>query len=184
MADPGPSSSGAHHRLSNRLEVEVIRRVELWDRTGVSDATLSLAALAAFEAAPPAGQLPTEVTLVLTDDSEVRQLNRTWRGMDAPTNVLSFPSGEPVGETPEEPYLLGDVVLAGETVLKEARLKGVSVPDHVSHLVVHGLLHLLGFNHERNEDAERMEALETEILAGLGIADPYAEAGAVAEALP
>ena len=184
MADPGPSSGGAAQRSPNRLDVDVIRRAVLWDRTDVKDATLSLAALAAFEAATTDGRFPCDVPLVLTDDSEVRQLNRTWRDVDAPTNVLSFPSGEPVGEMQGEPRPLGDVVLAGETVLKEAGLKGVSVPDHVSHLVVHGVLHLLGHDHEQDADAERMEALETKILAGLGIADPYAEAGAAAEVSP
>lgn len=165
--------------------MEVVHRAELWEPTGVSDATLSLAALAAFEAAAPERQSPCEVTLVLTDDGEVRQLNRTWRGEDAATNVLSFPAGEPVGKT-GEPCLLGDVVLAGETVIKEADLKGIAVADHASHLVVHGVLHLLGFDHDRDEEAERMEALETKVLAGLGIADPYAETGPaeVAEVSP
>ncbi len=150
----------------------------------MNDATLSLAALATFEAASTDRGFPCEVTLVLTDDSEVQQLNRTWREVDAPTNVLSFSSGEPVGALQVDPRPLGDVVLAGETVVKEAGLKGVSVPDHVSHLVVHGVLHLLGHDHEQDDDAERMEALETRILAGLGISDPYAEAGAVAEVSP
>jgi probable rRNA maturation factor len=112
---------------------------------------------------------------VLTDDAEMRTLNRTWRGKDASTNVLSFPAGEPRGETPGEPCALGDVVLAAETVLTEADAQGVEAADHVAHLVVHGMLHLLGFDHEREADTLRMEALETKVLAGLGIADPYAE---------
>jgi len=108
--------------------------------------------------------------------SRSRSLNAHYRHKDKPTNVLSFPSGLPEGEVPEEPYPLGDVVLAGETVLQEAGQQGIPVADHVAHLVVHGMLHLLGHDHERDDDAERMEALETKVLAGLGIADPYAKA--------
>jgi len=180
MADPGPGSSTE----TNRLDVEVIRRSELWDRTGVNDGALSLAALAAFDAAPPAGASPYEVTLVLTDNGEIGQLNRTWRGKDGATNVLSFPAGEAVGETPGEPRPLGDVVLAAETIIEEAKLKGIAVADHAAHLVVHGMLHLLGLDHERDEAAERMEALETKVLGRLGIADPYADAGIAAEVSP
>jgi probable rRNA maturation factor len=158
-----------------------MRRAELWDRSGVSDAALSLAALAAFEAAPPR-VTPYEVSIVLTDDAEIRALNQTWRGKDAPTNVLSFPAGEPFGDIPGEPRPLGDVVLGGETVVAEARAQGISTADHASHLVVHGMLHLLGYDHDSDEDAARMETLETEILARLGIADPYDELAAAAEA--
>jgi probable rRNA maturation factor len=182
MADPGPSST----ELAPRLDVEVVRQAEFWQRIPVSNAKLSQAATAAFMAALPAEQESYAATLVLSDDSEVRTLNRTWRGKDASTNVLSFPSGLPEGEARGEPYPLGDVVLAGETVLQEAGQQGIAVADHVSHLVVHGMLHLLGHDHERDDHAERMEALETKILAGLGIADPYAEAGPadVAEVSP
>jgi probable rRNA maturation factor len=137
---------------------------------------LARAAIAAFAAASPSGHTG-EVTLVLSDDAEMRTLNRTWRGKDAPTNVLSFPAGE----QPGEPRPLGDVVLAGETVLDEARQQGVAVQDHVSHLIVHGMLHLLGFDHISDEEAERMETLETEILASLNIADPYEVQAEVAE---
>jgi probable rRNA maturation factor len=156
--------------------VEVVRQAEFWRRIPMSDATLSQAATAAFTATRPSEQGPYAATLVLSDDSEMRTLNRTWRGKDASTNVLSFPSGLPESEVGGEPYPLGDVVLAGETVLQEANQQGIAVADHVAHLVVHGMLHLLGHDHERDDDAERMEALETKVLAGLGIADPYAEA--------
>ena len=104
----------------------------------------------------------------------MRALNRIWRGKDTSTNVLSFPAGEPVGTTHGESLPLGDVVLAAETVLAEADDKGISVADHVAHLVVHGTLHLLGYDHETGgAEAERMEALERRILKRLGIADPY-----------
>ncbi len=167
MADPGPSST-SH---TPGLGVEIVRRAEIWDRLALTDAQLARAAKAAFLAASRPGAF--EATLVLTDDAEMRELNRAWRGKDASTNVLSFPAG--AVEHGEEPCPLGDVVLAAETVQREAEAQGVSLADHVSHLVVHGVLHLLGFDHERADDAERMEALETDILAGLGVADPYAE---------
>ncbi|MDF1585361.1 rRNA maturation RNase YbeY [Marinimicrococcus flavescens] len=115
-----------------------------------------------------------EVSILLADDETVRALNRDYRGKDKPTNVLSFPAELEV-ELPEEaPCLLGDIVLALETVREEAMREGKQAAHHLSHLVVHGTLHLLGHDHEEAEEAERMEALETQILAGLGIADPYA----------
>jgi probable rRNA maturation factor len=113
-----------------------------------------------------------ELSLLLTDDAHVRVLNRDWRGQDKPTNVLSFPSAD---EDDEPGPLLGDVVVARETTAREAEAEGKSFEDHLSHLLVHGLLHLFGFDHEDDEEAEEMEALETEILAGLGVADPYAD---------
>ena len=170
MADGGPSrSSGA-----SPLEIEIVRHSELWDSIEVSGDALSRAALAAFAASSAAPDAPCEVTIVLTDDDEMRELNRTWRGKDSSTNVLSFPVGEPVGEAHGEPSPLGDIVLAGEAVIEEAKVKGIPAADHAAHLVVHGMLHLLGFDHERDADAERMESFETKVLAGLGIADPYA----------
>lgn len=111
-----------------------------------------------------------EVSIVLADDAFVRDLNRTWRGIDTPTNVLSFPAGDDDGQGP---CLLGDVVLAYETVQREALAAGKQMPDHVSHLVIHGTLHLLGFDHQDEQEAIEMEALETAILARLGVADPY-----------
>ncbi|HZB91877.1 MAG TPA: rRNA maturation RNase YbeY [Stellaceae bacterium] len=115
---------------------------------------------------------PGELSLVLGDDALVHGLNRAWRGKDAPTNVLSFGAGEgPL--PPGAPRLLGDVELAFETVAAEAAAQGKPLSCHLAHLVVHGVLHLLGFDHESAAEAERMEALETRILAGLGVPDPY-----------
>ncbi|MDK9695888.1 MAG: rRNA maturation RNase YbeY [Siculibacillus sp.] len=114
-----------------------------------------------------------ELSLVLTDDARIRVLNRDWRGFDKPTNVLSFPAADADAEDPGP--LLGDVIVAHETMAREAEEEGRSLDDHVAHLLVHGLLHLFGFDHEDEAEAEEMEALETEILARLGIADPYAE---------
>ncbi len=171
MADGGPSRSSGN----SPLEIEIVRHSDLWDSIEISDDALSRVAREAFAASSAAPEAPCEVTVVLTDDEEMRELNRTWRGKDAPTNVLSFPAGEPFGEAHGAPSPLGDIVLAGETVIEESKLRNIPAADHATHLVVHGMLHLLGFDHERDADAERMEALETKILAGLGIADPYAE---------
>ena len=119
-----------------------------------------------------------EVSFLLADDARLRRLNRDYRGQDKATNVLSFPAedGFAPGEADAGPRLLGDVVLALETLEREAAAQSKSLPDHVSHLAVHGVLHLLGYDHEDAAEAARMERLETRILAGLGIADPYAAA--------
>ncbi len=115
-----------------------------------------------------------ELSLLLTDDAHIRVLNRQWRDQDKPTNVLSFPAAD---EDDDEPGpLLGDVVVAHETTAREAAEEGKTFDDHFTHLLVHGLLHLFGYDHIEDEEAEEMEAFETEILAGLGVADPYADA--------
>ena len=117
------------------------------------------------------------VSLFLCDDARIRELNARWRGFDRPTNVLSFPSAVVGGV---EAAALGDIALAYETMVREAETSGVRLADHYRHLVAHGFLHLMGYDHQTNEQAERMEALETRILARLGVADPYAD-GAVEE---
>ena len=112
------------------------------------------------------GKKVCSLTVALSDDKGVRALNKRDRQQDKPTNVLSYPSGEKV--------FLGDIVLARQTVWREARMQQKTPADHVAHLVVHGTLHLLGHDHETGDaDAERMEALERRILKKLGIADPY-----------
>ena len=113
-----------------------------------------------------------EVTVVLTDDAEQQDLNKQWRGFDKSTNVLSFPQLEPF--TPVV-GLVGDITLARETVEKEAAEMGITLEAHFTHLVVHGFLHLLGYDHIEEDEALQMEGLETQILATLGIADPYAD---------
>lgn len=132
-----------------------------------------LAAIEAALALAPVKPLPgAELSLLLTDDKRIRIVNRDWRGFDKATNVLSFPAAPPekIASSP----VVGDVVIAFETVVREAEAEEKSVGDHLSHLVIHGLLHLLGEDHETDEQAQRMEALETAALARLGIADPYA----------
>lgn len=173
MADSGPRRKAASQPSAARLETEVVRRSPEWKAAPIADTALALAAEAAFAASPPAGADACELTIVLSDDEEVRDLNRTWRGKDTPTNVLSFPAGE----QPGAPRQLGDVVLAFETVARETDAQGLALSDHVSHLVVHGVLHLLGFDHTSEEEAKTMESAERLVLASLGIADPYAEEG-------
>ncbi|MBC8158618.1 MAG: rRNA maturation RNase YbeY [Alphaproteobacteria bacterium] len=120
-----------------------------------------------------------EAALVLADDAFIRRLNRDYRARDEATNVLSFAAldGEAVIQNADAgaPVLLGDMIVAFETVAREAEAQGKSVRDHFSHLVVHAMLHLLGYDHETGAQAESMEEMEILILSGLGIADPYAE---------
>jgi probable rRNA maturation factor len=117
---------------------------------------------------------PCELSLVFTDDAHIQVLNAEWRGKDKPTNVLSFPAFPPEKGRTRLPPMLGDIVLAFETVQREAALEEKPVDHHLSHLLVHGLLHLLGYDHETEGEAEEMEALERRILARLAIGDPYA----------
>ena len=133
-------------------------------------------ALAALTVAEP--DLPlerTELSLVLANDAFVKELNRDYRGKDKPTNVLSFPALEEDGLRQEGELVLGDVILALETCESEAAAQAKSLSDHVAHLTVHGVLHLLGYDHQDASDAREMERLEIEILARLGVADPYGE---------
>lgn len=111
-----------------------------------------------------------ELSIVLLDDAEQRELNRQWRQIDKPTNVLSFPQIEPFSPVVG---ILGDITLARETLEREALELGKSFTDHYSHLVVHGFLHILGYDHIEDDEALVMEGLETQILATLGIEDPY-----------
>jgi probable rRNA maturation factor len=129
---------------------------------------------ACVEEAGIAGRDRAEVSLRLADDALMRELNLRWRGVDKPTNVLSFPSAPP--GRPMEAFALGDIALAYETLAREASEFDVPLADHYRHLVAHGFLHLIGYDHETDAEAERMEALETRILARLGAADPYARA--------
>jgi probable rRNA maturation factor len=139
-----------------------------------------LAALARTPHGPLAEAVATiEISLRLTGDDEVRVLNRDYRGKDAATNVLSFPMVQPdlletVSEnTDDGEVLLGDIVLAHGVCAREATEKGISVEDHAAHLIVHGTLHLLGYDHVDDVEAEHMEAIERDAMADLGLADPY-----------
>ncbi|MBV6656459.1 MAG: rRNA maturation RNase YbeY [Devosiaceae bacterium] len=119
---------------------------------------------------------PSEISVLLTDDAHMQAINAAHRGVDKPTNVLSFPAYAPEvikSLAPDREHLLGDLVFAFETIEREALAAGRSNHHHMAHLIVHGFLHLLGYDHQTDGDADAMEALETRILAGLGIADPY-----------
>lgn len=107
----------------------------------------------------------SEVSIVLTDSAAIQKLNRDWRGKDKPTNVLSFPAGEP--------GLLGDIVLAYEVIKQEAEEQKKSFDDHLMHLIIHGILHLVGHDHEDDKEAENMESLEIRILQSFGVKNPY-----------
>lgn len=162
-------------KRSMKAEVEVTIRESAWltDLPDL-DALAKNAALAAFDVTDHAGASGVaELSIVLADDGFVQTLNREYRNADKPTNVLAFATEEDACDG--RPWLMGDVVIAREYVLAEARAAEKSLADHVSHLVVHGVLHLAGHDHLAEREAEEMEALERRALAHLGIADPYAE---------
>jgi len=145
------------------------------------EALAERAASAAAQVAPELANPRLSLSLLLSDDDAVHALNREWRGKDKPTNVLSFPMLERpdlLALTPDgPPELLGDIALALETCAREAGEKSVPLEHHAAHLIVHGLLHLAGHDHETSaEDAARMEGLEIKALALLGIPDPYGDA--------
>jgi probable rRNA maturation factor len=156
---------------------------EDWDSSTDWSALADRAARAAVGASKHAhlidATLAVEISVKFTSDSEVQSLNAGYRSKDKPTNVLSFPMVEPemidaIAGAGEGELLLGDIVLAHAVCAREAEEKGVAVSAHAIHLVVHGTLHLLGYDHETGEDdAEAMEAVERSALASLGIADPY-----------
>ena len=136
--------------------------------------------LSAAKQAPELANERLSASLLFTSDAEVHTLNREWRQRDKPTNVLSFPMlerGELIGLEPDgPPVMLGDLAMAYETCAREAAEKGVPLEDHAAHLIIHGLLHLAGHDHEISpEDADAMEALEIAALASMGIADPYGD---------
>jgi len=120
------------------------------------------------------GDEKLEATLAFSSDSRVRDLNQQFRGKDMPTNILSFPAPEPLNSAfLDEAGYLGDIVIARETIEREAAEQAIPFEHHFAHLVAHGLLHLLGYDHETDEGAEKMESAETRVLARLGIPDPY-----------
>lgn len=145
-----------------------------WRTLGSAGALARRAALAALKR-QASGLRAAELSLVLADDARLKGLNRDWRGTDKPTNVLAFPAEDAVslGAAGGPPRQLGDVILAYETVVAEARAQGKPATAHLAHLVVHGVLHLLGFDHQTAAEAADMEAAEVAILAGLGLRDPY-----------
>lgn len=156
------------------LMVEIITQAKHWSKLGDVDATIQCAVGCVANRPELKMAVAQSASVVLSDDDSVRQLNKMHRGLNKPTNVLSFPNASgPQHSEPGEPPYLGDVVLGYETVVKEARDQNLATSDHLSHLVIHGLLHLFGYDHETDEDARQMEQLEISALAELGIANPY-----------
>ncbi|RIV89272.1 rRNA maturation RNase YbeY [Aurantiacibacter zhengii] len=160
------------------MELEI--DIEEWP-AGDWEALADRVAEAAQQVAPELANPRLVTSLLFTSDAHVHELNREWRQRDKPTNVLSFPMlerGDLVHLDPDEgpPEMLGDIALAHETCAREAEAKGVALEHHAAHLILHGLLHLAGHDHEiSDEDAEKMEALEVNALALMGIANPYSE---------
>lgn len=153
-----------------------------WDAATDWEALATGAVAAALRISPYAAMLTTaytaEISVRLTDDNEVQALNRQYRGKDKPTNVLSFPMVQDdllgsLDNSDDGEVLLGDIILARSVCEREAAGKGVTAAEHATHLIVHGALHLLGFDHMADDEAEAMEDLERAALATLGIADPY-----------
>jgi len=147
-------------------KIDVLVESDLWKET---EDVKPVARRAIREAAALLAMRGAELAIVLTDDSAIRLLNRAWRGVDAATNVLSFPAKR----AGDGPPLIGDIVLAYETIAGEARAEHKPFAHHVAHLAVHGFLHLLGYDHVRDKDAEVMEKVELDVLRRLAIPDPY-----------
>ncbi len=153
------------------IDIDISIESEKW--TSIELESLVNRAVKAAQAEANVALAPfAELSLLFCDDARIRELNSEWRGMDKATNVLSFPASEPahLSRSP----LLGDIAIAFETVERESKDEEKTLTDHVSHMVVHGFLHLVGYDHEIESEAEEMEDAERRALARLGIADPYA----------
>ncbi len=162
----------------SQLDIQIAVETDGWaDETSLEALALRVLGAAETYMAAKEGQpfpmQPTEVSLVFGDDEMIREINAEWRNKDKPTNVLSFPAF-PVTPGKMPGPMLGDIIIARETVEREAVELDKSFEDHLTHLMVHGFLHLFGYDHIEIDDAEKMESLETRILAELGLSDPYA----------
>ena len=160
--------TSAPSRRTAAPPIDIQVQSPLWDAQPLAAQTARDAIAAAATAlATPDG----EVSIVLTDDTSMQKLNRDWRGIDQPTNVLSFPAAKAAAQGPSP--LLGDVIVAYETIEREAAEQAKPFQHHLAHIVVHGYLHLLGYDHQTDSEAGTMEGLERDILSRLRIADPY-----------
>ena len=171
----GPTSGAAAEESEppRGIVLDIVEEAGGWASAGDVAVLLAPLLLAIGRNCALRSQLPAEACLALADDAAVRKLNATYRAKDKATNILSFPSGMP-GEA-GQPRQLGDIILGFETIAAEAVEQGVPLADHIRHLALHGLLHLMGYDHEADATAEAMEALEIEILAEIGVANPYGE---------
>ena len=156
--------------------IDVLVQSPRWKKQPRAAAIVRKAIQAAAKATST--RLP-ELAIVLTDDSAIQALNRDWRGFDKPTNVLSFPAPKRRAGSRQDGNSLGDVIIAFQTVAREAAGEGKPFKHHLAHLAVHGFLHLLGHDHETDREARTMERLEVKILAGLRVPDPYVEPSSV-----
>ncbi len=159
--------SGSPGEPAAAVEIDIQVQSPQWDAEPAARETVRRAIDAAARRCAAGG----EVSVVLTDDEAIRELNRDWRQIDNPTNVLSFPAATPKNGAPQ--LLLGDIVIAYETVASESAAEHKPFLHHLAHLAVHGFLHLIGYDHLTDSQADAMEGLERDILAGLDIADPY-----------
>jgi probable rRNA maturation factor len=144
-------------------DIDIQTRSPLWEAQPLAGETVRAAIAAAAALTAAAG----EVSILLTDDAGIRALNKQWRGIDKPTNVLSFPAAKPGGP------VLGDIVMAYETLARECGEEDREFPHHLAHLTVHGFLHLIGYDHETDSQADDMEGLESRIMTRLNLPDPY-----------
>jgi probable rRNA maturation factor len=151
------------------LEADVLVQSPLWEAEPQAEKAVRAALAGAAALLSTSGG---EVSIVLTDDSAIRTLNRQWRGIDKPTNVLSFPAAKG-GEGGDAP-MLGDIVIAYETLKRECETEDRLFLHHLTHLTVHGFLHLIGYDHETDAEADEMEGLESRIMAHMNMPDPYA----------
>lgn len=159
--------AAASHEVREAPVVDIVAESDLW----TAHPDVENVVRKAIEAAAAFENRPGEVAVMLTDDAIIQRINAQWRGMDKPTNVLSFPAS---GAAAQDGHL-GDIAIAFETVAHEAETENKTFYDHLAHLAIHGYLHLIGFDHETDEEACRMESLETRILSSLAIADPYSD---------
>lgn len=173
---PRPSTSpGKTDPAHTWLALDVVDDAGDWSGVADVEALIHEAARALARHPRFAGERPAEACIALSNDAAVRRLNATYRAKDKATNVLSFPAAAPGAENKSGTRTLGDIVIASETVFAEAREQGIPPAHHLQHLAVHGLLHLLGLDHETDEDANVMESLEIEILQRLSIPNPYSD---------
>ena len=181
-AERAPGANSRRNRNSGPMApfalpiTEVLVVADAWQAEPDAETVIHRAIAAAAEFAD-ADIGEAELAVMLTDDDGIRTLNSNWRGIDKPTNVLSFPALPPSGPSgPDDaPRMLGDIAIAYQTTRQEADEEQKPFDHHLSHLAVHGFLHLIGYDHEQDDDAEDMEKLEREILAQLGIPDPYSD---------
>lgn len=173
---PGRNGNSAPMRPLALPISEVLVVADCWQAEPDAEAVIQRA-IAAVAESVDADVGDAELAIMLTDDAGIRTLNLNWRGIDKPTNVLSFPALQPTGPVGpgDAPRMLGDIAIAYQTTRKEADDEQKPFDHHLSHLAIHGFLHLIGYDHEKDGEAEAMEVLERQILAQLGIPDPYAD---------